>query len=245
MALLAGCAQQVLAPDINWATLRVLARNGFETVIPKKQTCCGAIAAHTGAMDMAKCFAKANLQAFPDDVDAVITNAAGCGSGVHEYALWLKGTEQESIAEKFVQRSCDISVFLAKHGIVAPAALPNEVRIAFHDACHLAHAQRVTSEPRQLLNQIENLSVIEIPSGEMCCGSAGTYNIEQPEAAQELGAAKAAAIRQTGAQMVATGNIGCMAQIELHLRKENRLPVLHTIQVLDLAYRKKLHEISV
>ena len=238
VALLAGCAQTVLSPDINWATLRVLARNGVETYIPKSQTCCGALAAHTGAISQAKEFAKRNLNAFPIDVDAIVTNAAGCGSGMHEYGLWLAGEPEEDEAKKFSKRICDVSVFLAKRGIESPPPLKNPIRVAYHDACHLAHAQRVKQQPRDLLRSIENLELAEIPSGEICCGSAGTYNIEQPESAEELGRQKAESILSTTPDVVATGNIGCLMQIQTHLKR--KIPVLHTMQILDRAYRKEL-----
>jgi glycolate oxidase iron-sulfur subunit len=238
VALLSGCAQQVLAPDINWATLRVLAKNGIETVIPWNQACCGALAAHTGALDRAKSFAKHNIQAFPQDVDAVLTNAAGCGSGMHEYALWLRGEPEEAAAQEFVKRVKDVSVFLADHGITAPPALKKPTKVAFHDACHLAHAQKVKSQPRQLLNTVPNLELLEVPNGEICCGSAGTYNIEQPETAATLGQQKAESIAATGAVAVATGNIGCMTQIETHLgRLKQPIRVWHTMQILDRCYR--------
>ena len=240
VALLAGCAQQVLAPDINFATLRVLAKNGIETVIPKQQSCCGALAAHTGAAGQAKQFAKQNLTAFPSDVDAILTNAAGCGSGMHEYALWLRGEPEQAAAEEFVKRVCDVSVFLTKLGIDAPPDLSTKTRLAYHDACHLAHAQKVKSQPRALLSSIGNLEVVEIANGDMCCGSAGTYNIEQPETAAELGSQKARAVISTEPDVVATGNIGCMTQIETHLSKVvfgRKIPVLHTMQILDRAYR--------
>jgi len=240
VALLAGCAQQVLAPEINFATLRVLAKNGIETVIPKQQSCCGALAAHTGAVDQAKQFAKQNLKAFPADVDAILTNAAGCGSGMHEYALWLSGESEHAAAEQFVKRVCDVSVFLRKIGIVEPPELQVKTRLAYHDACHLAHAQRVKSQPRELLSSIGNLELVEIPNGDMCCGSAGTYNIEQPETAAELGNQKSRAVISTKPDVVATGNIGCMTQIEAHLVQVvfgKRIPVLHTMQILDRAYR--------
>ena len=237
VALLAGCAQQVLAPNINWATLRVLAKNGVEVVIPKSQGCCGALAAHTGAIDQAQEFAKRNLTAFPTDVDAILTNAAGCGSGMHEYGLWLRGQPEQAAAESFVEKVKDVSVFLAELGLRETPKLDRPLRVAYHDACHLAHAQQVRSQPRQLLNTVENLQVVEVPNGEICCGSAGTYNIEQPETAAELGAEKATSIASTQPDVVAMGNIGCMTQIETHLQKQNKnIRVLHTMEVLDLCY---------
>jgi glycolate oxidase iron-sulfur subunit len=238
VAMLAGCAQQVLAPDINHATLRVLAENGVEVVIPKTQSCCGALAAHTGAAWQAKRFAKQNLKAFPKDVDAILTNAAGCGSGMHEYALWLRGEPEQAQAEEFVGKVKDVSKFLAELGLKTPPPLKQPVKVAYHDACHLGHAQKVRAQPRQLLSSIEGLELVEIPDGEICCGSAGTYNIEQPETAATLGSQKVAAVLSTGAQVVAMGNIGCMTQIESHLDRLGKpLPVLHTMQILDRCYR--------
>ncbi len=237
VALLAGCAQQVLDPDLNWATLRVLARNGVEVVIPKAQSCCGALAAHTGVKIQAQAFAKNNLRAFPDEVDAIITNAAGCGSGLHEYSLWLKGEPEEEKARVFSSKTKDISVFLSELGIPAPPALPGPLKIAYHDACHLAHAQKVTSEPRALLRQVPGVEVLEPVDADLCCGSAGTYNLEHPEMARELGLRKAQTLLDTGAELIVSGNIGCTTQIALQLRNLGRpLPVLHTVQLLDRAY---------
>jgi glycolate oxidase iron-sulfur subunit len=234
VALLAGCAQQVLAPDINWATLRVLAKNGIEVVIPKSQSCCGALAAHTGVASQAKAFAKQNLKAFPKDVDAILTNAAGCGSGMHEYGLWLKGEREEAEARVFSKRVKDVSVFLAELGFKTPKPLRKPLKVAYHDACHLAHAQGVTLPPRQLLGAVEGLTLLDIADAELCCGSAGTYNIEHPDIARELGQRKAKAIIATGAKAVATGNIGCLTQLQTHLPQ---VPIYHTMQLLDRAYR--------
>jgi glycolate oxidase iron-sulfur subunit len=233
VALLAGCAQQVLAPDINWATLRVLAKNGVEVVIPRTQSCCGALAAHTGVASQAKMFAKHNMKAFPKDVDAILTNAAGCGSGMHEYGLWLKGEPEEDQARLFSQRVKDVSVFLADLGFQPPKGLRKPLKVAYHDACHLAHAQGVTLPPRQLLKSVEGLTLLDIAEAELCCGSAGTYNLEHPEIAKALGQRKAKAISESGAQAVATGNIGCLTQLQSYLP----LPIYHTMQVLDRAYR--------
>lgn len=240
VALLAGCAQQVLAPDINQATLRVLARNGVEVLIPKEQVCCGSLASHTGEADLARRFALQNMDAFPgsEDVDAIITNAAGCGSGMHEYPLLFAGTEHAARAQAFAARVQDVSQFLAGLGLMETPTLAEPCKVAYHDACHLAHAQGVTAAPRQLLTSIQNLSLAPIAEAELCCGSAGVYNIEQPALAHEIGARKAQNIAATSADAVATGNIGCMVQVEKHLRAQGSdMPVLHTIQVLDRAYR--------
>lgn len=237
VALLAGCVQQVLDPDINWATLRVLAKNGVEVVIPEGQGCCGALLMHQGEQDRARAQARNNLKVFPQDVDAVITNAAGCGSGMHEYALLFAGMPEEEAGRRLAERTMDVTVFLAKLGLVPPPPLSQPLKLAYHDACHLAHAQAVTTEPRQLLRAIPNLTLLEIPEGEICCGSAGTYNIEQPDIAARLGQRKAANILETGADAVAAGNIGCLVQIKTHLQRNGQpLPLYHTLQVLDLAY---------
>ncbi len=237
VALLAGCAQQVLDPDINWATVRVLARNGVEVVIPKAQGCCGAIVMHAGAQDQARGLARRNLEVFPDDVDAVVTNAAGCGSGMHEYALLFKGEPEGAKATALAHRTKDVSVFLDELGLIQNPKLEKPLKLAYHDACHLAHAQNVRSSPRRLLGSIGGLELLELHDGELCCGSAGTYNIEQPEIAFELGERKANAILDTNARAVASGNIGCLTQMARHLEaKGQSIRVLHTFQVLDRAY---------
>jgi glycolate oxidase iron-sulfur subunit len=193
---------------------------------------------HTGAADQARGLARHNLQTFDlSSVDAVITNAAGCGSGMHEYPLLFAGQPEEESARRFAEKVQDISVFLADLGILPPSTAPKALTVAYHDACHLAHAQGVTAAPRQLLAAIPGLKIVPIPEGEICCGSAGTYNIEQPDIADKLGQRKADAILRTGAEMVVTGNIGCMTQIGAHLdRKGKTLPLKHTVEVLDWAY---------
>ena len=245
VALLAGCAQQALAPQINWASLRVMARNGVEVVIPRGQGCCGALALHTGELALARHQAAHNLDLFPEDVDAIITTAAGCGSGMKEYPHLFQmvadgaSDEMELLerVERFARKVQDISVFLDSLGITAPPGLPQPLKLAYHDACHLAHAQRVTEAPRRLLLQIANLTLVPLPESDLCCGSAGTYNIEQPETAHLLGERKAKHILDTGAQAVTTGNIGCMVQIQKHLAGLGQpLPVWHTLEVLDRAY---------
>ncbi|MFQ5613844.1 MAG: (Fe-S)-binding protein [Anaerolineae bacterium] len=239
VAMLAVCVQQVLAPQINWATLRVLARNGVETLIPREQGCCGALALHAGEGQRARALAEHNLRAFPEPgaVDAIITNAAGCGSGMREYPLLFRGRPQEAQAQAFARKVKDVSVLLTELGLKPPPPLPQPVRVAYHDACHLLHAQGVEAAPRQLLAQIPNLTLLEIPDGELCCGSAGTYNLEQPDLARQLGERKARHILDTNAGAVATGNIGCLTQIEAHLAALGRpLPLFHTLELLDRSY---------
>lgn len=238
VALLTGCVQTVLDPGINRDTLEVLAANGVETVIPDGQGCCGSILMHIGEDSAAMALARQNLRAFPVDVDAIITNAAGCGSGMHEYGLLFKGQPEEALAEAFARKVKDISQFLDELGLRRPTGPQPPRQIAYHDACHLAHAQGITSAPRRLLLSIPNLVVLELKDGGLCCGSAGTYNLEQPEIARQLGQMKAQRILDTGAEAVVSGNIGCLMQIKTHLAEQHRsLPILHTVQLLAQAYR--------
>ncbi len=239
VALLAGCAQQVLEPDINAATIEVLTRNGVEVLVPEAQGCCGGLAWHTGDLEAAQAAARRNLAAFPAYVDAILTNAAGCGSAMHEYHLILRGTEDEARAEAFRKRVMDVSVFLTRLGLrEKPAGWGGARIVAYHDACHLANAQGVRSEPRALLKAIPGVEVRELANAHLCCGSAGTYNLDQPALAASLGRQKAEAAIATGAAVVATGNIGCLTQVKVHLGKlGSAVTVRHTLQVLRDAYR--------
>jgi glycolate oxidase iron-sulfur subunit len=238
VALLAGCAQQVLEPDINVATIDVLTRNGVEVIVPDAQGCCGGLAWHTGDLAAARDFARRNLDAFPPDVDAILTNAAGCGSAMHEYHLILRGTADEARAEAFRKRVVDVSVFLTRLGLrEKPRGWSTPRIVAYHDACHLANAQNVRIEPRELLTAIPRLELREIAQAHLCCGSAGTYNLDQPAIASSLGKQKAEAAIATGAAVVATGNIGCLTQVRAHLEKlGSPVQVRHTLQVLRDAY---------
>lgn len=219
VALLAGCVQRVLRPSINAAAVRVLAANGVEVVVPRDQGCCGALARHVGFDAHADDLAARNADAFPHDVDAIVTTAAGCGSAMKE--------------DGYAVPVADVSEFIDRLGVQASFSLAQPATIAYHDACHLGHAQGVRAAPRRLLAAIQNANVVELDDNEMCCGSAGLYNIEQPQTAAELGRRKAEAIRLTGAQLVATGNIGCMTQIATYL--DATIEVRHTIEILDSA----------
>lgn len=239
VALLIGCAQQVLDPDINTATIEVLTRNGIEVLVPRAQGCCGGLAWHTGDLAAARDFARRNLDAFPADVDAVLTNAAGCGSAMHEYHLVLRGTPDEARAEPFRHRVMDVSVFLMKLGLRdQPAGSAVPMKVAYHDACHLANAQGVRREPRQLLRAIPGVELLELSNAHLCCGSAGSYNMDQPAIAASLGEQKARSVIATGASVVASGNIGCLTQLRLHLaRLGSPIRIRHTLQVLRDAYQ--------
>jgi len=239
VALLAGCAQQVLEPDINVATIEVLTRNGVEVVVPPEQGCCGGLAWHTGDLEAARAFARKNLKAFPADVDAIVTNAAGCGSAMHEYHLMLRGTEDEKRADTFRKRVLDVSVFLQRLGLrETPRGTGQPQKLGYHDACHLANAQGVRREPRQLLRAIPGVEICELADAHLCCGSAGTYNLDQPEIAGSLGVKKARAAMATDAEVLVSGNIGCLTQLRTHLAKlGSALRVRHTMQVLRDSYR--------
>ena len=234
VALLAGCAQQVLAPEIGWATARVLARNGVEVIVPRGQGCCGALAMHGGRERAARGFARRTIAAFAGDFDAIVTNAAGCGSGMREYPLLLAGEPDEAEARAFAERVVDVSAFLDDLGFLPPPAT-QPLRIAYHDACHLSHAQRVREAPRRLLAAAGH-EVVTPDEAEICCGSAGTYNLERPETAAELGRRKAERLLATEPDLIAAGNIGCLTQIRTHLAPSRGVETLHTVEILDRAY---------
>lgn len=239
VALLAGCVGQVLSPSINRACIRVLNKSGVEVVVPRGQGCCGALAMHVGLGDEARRLARRNLAVFlRDSVDAVLTTAAGCGSAMKEYPLLFAGLGDEGRARELSAKVRDVSEFLDQLGIPAPGPLPRRLRVAYHDACHLAHAQGIRLAPRRLLSQIPNVELVEIPDGDTCCGSAGTYNLEHPDVARTLQERKVEAILSTGAEVVAAGNIGCLVQMRAGLaRRASPVSVLHTMELLALAYR--------
>jgi len=248
VSFLSGCAQQVLTPNFNAATVRVLSRNGVEVVVPPSQGCCGAAAMHTGARELALEQARRNLEAFDvGDVDAVVSNAAGCGAGLKEYPMLLagEGAADEARAETLAAKVRDISVYLAElsadGGLEPFMPTSRPIKVAYHDACHLAHAQGVRAEPRALIRSIPGVTLLEVRQGELCCGSAGTYNLEQPDLANQLGDMKARNVIATGADYVVSGNVGCHTQLQSHLsRLGSPIRVLHTIELLDLAYRGEL-----
>jgi glycolate oxidase iron-sulfur subunit len=241
VALLTGCAQQVLAPEISIAAIEVLNRNGFEVIAPTQQGCCGALSWHIGDLKRAKEFAINNIAAFDLDVEAVLTTAAGCGSALHEYPLILAGTEHADASKKLAKQSMDISVYLIRLNCIAQPPLSQTLRIAYHDACHLSHGQGVRDAPRNLLRKIKGVELIELAQTEICCGSAGTYNLDQPDIANQLGREKAQQIIDAKPDIVALGNIGCLIQIRQHLQELGyNIPVLHTVEILQRAYRGTL-----
>lgn len=238
VAMLLGCAQQILAPNTLAAAIRILQRHNIEVYVPRSQGCCGALAWHIGDSRVAERFARRNLSAFADDFDFIVTTAAGCGSGLHDYPMILAGTDAESAARALAAKAIDITVLLGRLTLQPPVGFSRTIRAAYHDACHLAHAQRVREQPRELLRKIPGLTLLDIPFGEICCGSAGTYNLDQPDIADRLGQEKVDNILLTQPDVVVLGNIGCDIQIRRHLKSRGKLiPVLHTAELLDFAYR--------
>jgi glycolate oxidase iron-sulfur subunit len=239
VGMLLGCVQREFFPGVNSATARVLAAEGFEVVAPQGQGCCGALSAHNGRADEARGFARALVDAFEAaGVEWVIVNAAGCGSTMKEYGELLEDDpDYGPRARAFAGRVRDIAQFLAEQGTVAPRH-PLPVTIAYHDACHLAHAQQIRSEPRSLLREIPDLQLREIADPELCCGSAGIYNLLFPQAARELGDRKATNVIGTGAALLVTANPGCLMQIASAARRQGAsLSLAHTVEVLDASIR--------
>ncbi|MCY4465088.1 MAG: heterodisulfide reductase-related iron-sulfur binding cluster [Chloroflexi bacterium] len=233
VALLPGCAQQVLAPGINFAAAHLLAANGVEVRSPRAAGCCGSILLHIGAEHEAQTLARRNFAAIPDDVDAIITTAAGCGSGIKDYPLLFKNQQDAEAAQSFAAKAMDFSAYLAGIGLRAPMRLEAATRVVYQDACHLLHAQGYGAEPRALLREVGNLQLVEIADAGMCCGSAGTYNIDQPEIARQLGARKAESILAAQPDVLVSGNIGCITQIRQQLANQaDAPPVLHIAELL-------------
>jgi glycolate dehydrogenase iron-sulfur subunit len=219
VALLAGCVQRVYFPSVNEATIRVLSAEGCEVVVPPDLGCCGALSAHAGRDEEAKRYEHKAIEAIEHaNVDAVIVNAAGCGS-------WMK--ESRKVPVK------DITEFLIELGPIAERH-PIKVKAAYHDACHLAHAQRIRRQPRELLAQIPGIELLEIPDGDMCCGSAGIYNLIEPESARQIGRRKVDNVLAADPELLVSANPGCTLQIAMLLRERGKsLPTAHVVEVVD------------
>ncbi|HEY5274567.1 MAG TPA: heterodisulfide reductase-related iron-sulfur binding cluster [Acidimicrobiales bacterium] len=234
VSLLLGCVQDTFFSKVNRATVEVLTAEGFDVLAPSSQGCCGALSAHAGRIDEARDFARAVIDTFEESgTERVVVNSAGCGSAMKHYGHLLKSdTIYASRAERFSSRVVDIMEFLASTEPVAPRH-PLDLRVAYHDACHLCHGQGIRAEPREVLRQIPGLEVVDLTDKEACCGSAGIYNLVEPETASKLGANKADAVLATGASLAISGNPGCNLQITSALRTRGEtLPVAHTIEVL-------------
>ncbi len=230
VAVLSGCVQDRWFHEVNRATLRVLARNGWRVTVPRAQRCCGALAAHNGRLGVARRLARSNARVFAE-ADVVIVNAAGCGSHMQSYA---------GLDETAGLPVRDLMEFLHDEGLVAePGPLP-PMRVAYHDACHALRAQGIHGQPRAVLQRILGIELVEIPDGDRCCGAAGLYNVTEPEMSGRLMRAKAEAVSSTGANVVASANPGCSMQLVAGLRALGQdaggIEVVHPVELLDRAY---------
>jgi glycolate oxidase iron-sulfur subunit len=232
VGLLTGCVQSTVFGDVNVATARVLAAEGYEVVAPPQQGCCGALSVHAGRLEEGKALARALVETF-EGVDLVVVNASGCGSHLKELG-WLLGDER---AARFSKRVRDVGELLDDTPPRAPRH-PLPLRVALQDPCHLRHAQRLPVAIRRALERIPELEVAEPAEQDLCCGSAGIYNVVQADAARELGDRKAANVLATGAHVYASANPGCLVQVASALRRaEHPLPALHPIELLDASIK--------
>jgi glycolate oxidase iron-sulfur subunit len=240
VALFAGCIARVSFSKLHEATIRVLTANGCEVVVPAGQTCCGALAAHAGARDAARGVARTNLDVFlGGDFDAVITNAAGCGSTLKEYDhLFAAGSAENAKAAAFQKKMRDVTEFLADLGITAPLAeLP--LRVTYQDSCHLLHGQKIREAPRKLLRAIPGVELVEMNMADYCCGSAGSYNVTETQTSLALLAEKMKHARATGAPVIVTANPGCLLQMRAGARIHSTgQEVVHVVELLDRAMTK-------
>ncbi len=238
VAFFTGCVGDAMFRHVHWATVRCLQENGCEVVVPRGQGCCGAIHYHAGSRAGGKKFADQNVAAFAhvlNDVDAIICNHGGCGAMLQEYPNYWQDDQQEA-RRRFSEKVVDINAFLDDLGLVAPRH-PIRMRVTYHASCHLAHAQGVHDAPKRILHAIPELDAVPLDEEEICCGSAGTYNLNQPEMAARLMDRKMERIAMTGADAVLASNAGCLLQIEREIRRR-RLPlgIYHPIELLDCSY---------
>jgi glycolate oxidase iron-sulfur subunit len=240
VGMLTGCVQQVFFSHVNEATARVLAAEGCEVITPPNQPCCGALMGHSGLDDQAAGMARRIIELFDHaNVDTIVINAAGCGSTMKDYGHLLRDDPQWAERARTFSAKCrDITEVLTELQSIAPRN-PLPIRIAYHDACHLRHAQGIHQQPRTLLAAIPNLEVAEIAESSLCCGSAGVYNLLQPEPAQQLGDRKVAHLLATHADAIVSANPGCLLQLSSGLRRagQKELPAFHMIELLDASIR--------
>ncbi len=240
VGMLLGCVQRMFLPEVNEATVRVLTANGCQVVIPKSQGCCAALSHHQGQEEQAQTLARQMIDAFADTgVDAVIINASGCGHTLKEYGQLLQDDpDYRDKAKAFAAKVKDVQEFLDAVGLTAPLSplQAEPLTIVYQDACHMLHGQKISVQPRRLLKQIPGVQLREPVDAALCCGSAGVYNILQPEVGAELGRQKVKNLLNTKASLIASANVGCTMQIRKHL-PEQSLPVFHPIQLLDYAIR--------
>lgn len=242
VGMLLGCVQRIFLPDVNEATVRVLTANGCEVVIPKAQGCCGALTHHQGQEAQSQTLARHMIDAFADtDVDAVIINASGCGHTMKEYGHILQDDPQYAEkAQEFARKVKDVQEFLDAVGLTAKLfpLQDQPLRIVYQDACHMLHGQKISMQPRRLLKQIPNVQLCEPIDAALCCGSAGVYNILQPEVGEELGRQKVENLMDTGADLIASANVGCTVQIRKHLELQGKqVPLMHPMELLDYSIR--------
>jgi glycolate oxidase iron-sulfur subunit len=239
VGLLVGCVQRVFFPEVNAATARVLAAEGCEVVIPKGQGCCGALMIHAGEEQAALDYARRTIDAFePAQLDGVVINAAGCGSNMKEYGYLLREDPKYAERAKAFSAKCrDISEVLTE---LEPRAArhPIRLKVAYHDSCHLQHAQSVRTQPRTVLGTIPGLQILEPAEAALCCGSAGIYNLVRPEPARELGERKVRNLLATAPDIIASGNPGCLLQLRAQLQASGTyVPVVHMVQLVDASMR--------
>lgn len=240
VAVLTGCAQDLIYSDINRDTVEVLAQNGCEVFTPPHQSCCGSLHAHNGEWGLAQELARKQLQQFPPQkFDAIISNAGGCGSHLRHYAKFLEGDPHyAALAHEWDQKAKDVHEFLLEIGVRRPTCSLPPQTVTYHESCHLAHGQKITDQPRSLLRLVPNLTLVELAESNWCCGSAGIYNLVQPEMAEQLLDRKLRHIRATGAATVATGNPGCLLQLVNGAKARGfSLRVVHPVTLLAEAYR--------
>jgi glycolate oxidase iron-sulfur subunit len=242
VAMLTGCVQDLIFSDVNRDTVEVLARSGCEVFTPPRQSCCGSLHGHNGEPELARRLAREHLDLFPpDQFDAIISNAGGCGSHLKHYAKLLKDDARYAArAVEWDRKARDVHEWLIEIGPVPPSPIGQPAQtVTYHESCHLSHGQKVVAQPRQLLRLIPNLTLVELPESSWCCGSAGIYNITQPEMANQLLDRKIRHLRSTGAPVVATANSGCLLQI-INGANQRQLPVrvVHPISLLAEAYRR-------
>lgn len=238
VGMLLGCVQRLFNPDVNDATVRVLTANGCEVVVPKTQGCCGALTHHQGQEDQTKTLARQLIDSFAEaQVDYVLINASGCGHTLKEYgSILADDPAYKEKAKDFAAKVRDVQEFLAEVGLTATLSPlhAEPLAIVYQDACHMIHGQKISFQPRQLLRQIPGVKLREPLDAALCCGSAGVYNILQPDVAAELGRQKVQNLTNTGASIIASANIGCFVQISRHLQLQGKVvPVLHPMQLLD------------
>ncbi|MDX1976763.1 MAG: heterodisulfide reductase-related iron-sulfur binding cluster [Pseudanabaenaceae cyanobacterium bins.68] len=250
VGMIVGCVQPVFLPEINQATVRVLAANGCEVVIPPGQSCCAALSHHQGQTAQAQALARQMIDRFSAyDLDFIVINASGCGHTLKEYGhILADDPEYAQVAQQFAAKIKDVQEFLDLVGLTAPlhAISDRPLKLAYQDACHMLHGQKISLQPRRLLRQIPQVELREPSDAALCCGSAGIYNLLQPQVGAELGRQKAENLVNTGADLIASANVGCTLQIRQHLQLQSQsLPIYHPMELLDLAIRgEKLSMIS-